>query len=175
MIAQKRGPILWWGNSPVPATAMWTGEMDAGWLAPCRYAGGRLALHAPSRPGVGRPMFKNPHPVRQRRAITEMRCDICARPLRNRTKHLLAPGRYVEAEGRMVWAYQEPCVCSECLPLARRWCPHVQRIEKWPPPILRQWRVILTLMDTPAHSECAGQGTYDRPAIGYAKFFIPGE
>ena len=154
---------------------MWTGERDQGWLAPCRHAEGRLALHAPELPGTGRPMFLNPHPVRQRRAMALMLCDICAKPLRNRTKHLLSPGRYVVVGDRALRGYQEPCVCADCLPLARQWCPHVQRLEPWPPPIMRRYKTMCCVLAVAAFAEIAGKGDYPKPAVGYVKLYMPEE
>lgn len=173
--ARREDGRWWWGATPVPATSMWTGELDAGWLAPCLYADRQLAVHAPQLQGVGKPMFKNPHPVRQRRAMAKMLCDICARPLAQRTKHLLAPGRWVRVGQDMLRGYLEPCVCRECLPLARRWCPHVQTFEPWPPPVVRRSRTMAQVIAPAGMVEVVGKGTFDRPAVGYLKLYMPEE
>lgn len=64
-------------GTQVPWNAAWTGE-DGGYeILRCRFAGDRPALWQPFKPGTGKPMFAEPHIVRQRRSIWERRCTVC--------------------------------------------------------------------------------------------------
>ena len=63
----------------VPWNAMWSREQRYD-IRPCRWADGSLAIWSPHNPGVGRPIFANPHPVRQRRSIAQFLCTVCGKP-----------------------------------------------------------------------------------------------
>jgi hypothetical protein len=176
MSARRIKGVWWYGDMPVPATAMWSGERDEGRLAACEHVpDGHLALWCPERPGEGVPMFKNPHPVRQRRAMALMLCDICARPLQHRTKYLLGNLRVIHVENlyQPRWITQEPLVCRECLPLASTRCPFVrswpERFPEWQPIIVRRWDLISTVVTTEALELTAGRGDYPTPAVAYIK------
>lgn len=125
MRAERRGGVWWWGPVPVPTTAMWTAEIDQGYVAACVHAAGRPALMAPERTGQGEPRFKMPHPLRQRRAAVLGLCDICGKSLRTKTKYLC--GNVRAGPGLPRAASSEPLVCGGCLPLASRHCPFVRR------------------------------------------------
>lgn len=169
----RRHGVLWYGSTPVPATAMWTGELDEGAIRPCRHAQGRPALFAPERPGNGRPMFKNPHPVRQRRAMALLLCDVCARPLRNRTKHRISHAYAVTADhGAIVAPFQEPLVCGDCLDLAAAHCPFVsaeRAAGRWPPLVVRRHRLVAQILARAGMALVCGRGDYPAPAVCYLK------
>jgi hypothetical protein len=122
--AERRSGVWWWNDTPVPLTATWSGELDRSWVAHCPHAGGP-ALMAPERPGVGRPFFKRPHPVRQRRAMALCLCDVCGCSLKARTKYLCGNIHGFEAGGVTMAGTVEPLVCADCLPLAKVRCPFV--------------------------------------------------
>ena len=63
-------------GTDVPWNAMWSGE-DRNEIRPCKYAGNRLAIWSPFKPGDGKPLFAKPHNVRQRKSIAELRCTVC--------------------------------------------------------------------------------------------------
>jgi hypothetical protein len=124
--ASRIDGIWWWKGTPVPNTACWSAEKDAGWIAWCPIARAH-ALMMPERQGEGVPQFKNPHPVRQRRAMASCLCDLCRRPLRHRTK-ILAGALRGGARGLPEPATSEPLVCQTCYALAARHCPHVRAV-----------------------------------------------
>jgi len=74
---------LLFGNVPVPYTASWTSE-ESVFLARCPYADA-IALCQPSSPGEGKPLFGKPHMCRQREVIALGLCDLCGKPLKNRS------------------------------------------------------------------------------------------
>lgn len=64
-------------NIRVPWNAAWTGESARFEIRPCRFVQNRPAVWQTHDPGNGKPMFAEPHIVRQRRSIAEMRCTVC--------------------------------------------------------------------------------------------------
>lgn len=105
-----------------PWNAMWSAE-DRYEVRPCRYAGGQLAMWQPTMPGVGRPMFAEPHCVRQRRSIWEMRCTVCG-------EHTAGDDRWWFALGSVQGEYYmtpEAPVHRRCADLALTLCPHLKR------------------------------------------------
>jgi hypothetical protein len=171
----RRGGIWYWNGLPVPLTATWSGELDQSWIADCPHAKAP-ALMAVERPGEGRPFFKRPHPVRQRRAMALCLCDICGRPLRNRTKYLCGNVRSFEAEGRLWPGTSEPLVCSACLPLAQAHCPFVkaatERGER--PLIVSRYLTAASVVDAEGMRLTTGAGDYPKRAVCYLKL-IPVE
>jgi hypothetical protein len=94
---------------------------------------GVLWQRVPARPTVGRPEFGNVHPGRQRRAMRNLLCQICADPAdhdRLGTLWLLPdyPGYHQSWAGwpeRM--ATPEPPVCRPCASIALRACPALRK------------------------------------------------
>ena len=115
------------GNAPVPWTVSWSGE-DQFFVTTCRFAGGRRAICQNVAPGVGQPRFGKPHSQRQREAISEGRCDLCAKPLARRTKVSLSHARYRMngAEGMAIMQV-EPLLHRECAAISMRHCPSLRR------------------------------------------------
>jgi hypothetical protein len=114
------------GNAPVPFTVSWTGE-DRSFVAPCPYSN-RPAICQTVAPGGGKPLFGKPHSQRQRQAIAESLCDLCGKPLKNRTKVSLSHARMRSngAEGPCIMQV-EPLVHRECGTLCIRFCPSLKR------------------------------------------------
>jgi hypothetical protein len=87
---------------------------------------GVLWPRMPLRPGRGRPDFARMHPLRQRRAMAELLCQVCAQPAdRNDDGVLwLLPDRRGDWPGWPVGAaVQEPPVCLLCALVSLRYCP----------------------------------------------------
>ena len=120
---------LYWGNVPVPYVAAWTGEEQL-FLGPCPYAGsatGLKAIRQVQARGVGKPTFGKPHMDRQRQAIAQDLCDLCGRPLRNRTKVSLSQARpvgYAATYGDILQV--EPLLHRECAALSVQHCPSLK-------------------------------------------------
>ncbi len=87
---------------------------------------GRMAI----RPGVGRPLFGKVHPLRQRRAMSRLLCQVCAGPADRSDGGLL----FLLKDHRQDWpgwpdemAVTEPPVCLPCVQLSARVCPALRR------------------------------------------------
>lgn len=118
--------MLTFGKTPVPYTVSWSEEQDQ-FVGPCPYAK-MQALCAPSRPGIGQPSFGKPHGCRQREVIATGRCDLCGKPLANRTKVSLSHAR-PQPHGAQGWAVLqvEPMLHKECAAMSMQFCPSLRR------------------------------------------------
>jgi hypothetical protein len=116
-----------WGNIQIPWTASWSSESTFT-VEPCPWAGGKMALCQNESPGVGKPQFATPHSNRQRQAMAQQLCDICARPFLGRTRVSLSQEspRQVPGLGFVPLAV-EPLVHKGCGVVALRQCPELQR------------------------------------------------
>lgn len=120
-----RASGLRYGGVPVPYTVAWTGEAETR-VDRCVYSGARAICQAVA-PGVGKPLFGTPHSQRQREAIARDLCDLCARPLRNRTKVSLSHARPQShgAEGVAILQL-EALLHRECAAESLRHCPSLK-------------------------------------------------
>lgn len=121
--------MLTFGNTPVPFAASWSAE-DGFSVERCRYADGRPAICQSIAIGEGKPLFGKPHWIRQRQVIAQELCDLCARPLKNRTKVSLSHARFVghAAPGSETGVLQvEPLLHRECARDSMRFCPSLRR------------------------------------------------
>lgn len=135
-------PTLLGGGSVVPYIGSWTGEETQHHPVIRRPEGGIgfadetlidrdewgvLWSRTVARIGAGRPLFKDLHPRRQRRAMLRLLCQVCAQPA-DRTEQgslWLVPGSDIGGwddwpEG-MCTIY--PPLCEHCARLSVRMCP----------------------------------------------------
>lgn len=91
---------------------------------------GVLWFRMPFLPGVGRPVFGQVHPLRQRRAMQRLLCGVCGGPPSRTDEGVL----WVVRDYREDWpdwpermAVNEPPICLACLSLSRRLCPALRR------------------------------------------------
>jgi hypothetical protein len=150
-----------------PWNASWTAE-DEYDIRPCRWAGGKLAIWSPHRPGEGRPVFAKPHMVRQRRSVAEYRCTVCGEktPPHDRWTFWLGdttiPG----------WAFvtTEAPVHAACAEKAMRACPHLRDLratpERWQTPDA----VLTAIVGGMATERDYGVNIRGRKVIGHLKF-----
>jgi hypothetical protein len=119
--------IARFGNTAVPYTVSWTSE-EKQFVGHCEYAG-RRALCMPISPGIGKPQFGKPHSNRQREAIAVGLCDLCGKPLKNRTKVSLSHARVRSnaAEGGTGILQVEPLLHRECALESMKFCPSLKR------------------------------------------------
>lgn len=129
----------------VPYVATWSAEQDL----PCRLvelpgcgvayedellgdrdAHGVLWQRAAMRPGVGRPEFGKVHPLRQRRAMRRLLCQVCAEPADRNDSGVL----WLMRDYRDDWLHWpegmgavEPPVCGPCVELSLKLCPALRR------------------------------------------------
>ncbi|MFD7893462.1 hypothetical protein [Streptomyces sp. NPDC059743] len=90
---------------------------------------GVLWTRVPSLPGKGRPEFGKVHALRQRRAMSELLCQICARPAdRNAEGVLWIMGEDPDHPGS--WPADltttHPPLCAPCALNSVRACPHLR-------------------------------------------------
>jgi hypothetical protein len=91
---------------------------------------GVLWYRTPSRPGHGEPAFAKVHPLRQRRAMRRLLCNVCARPADLTDNGVL----WLLRDFHDDWpgwpenmAVAEPPICVPCVRLASRLCPALRK------------------------------------------------
>jgi hypothetical protein len=91
---------------------------------------GVLWCRTPWSPGVGRPVFGRVHPVRQRRAMRRLLCQVCAGPADRDGDGVL----WLLKDHREDWpgwpdrmGVTEPPVCRDCVRVSVRVCPALRR------------------------------------------------
>lgn len=124
----------------VPYVAAWSEEQDAPFVLVERYGGityqdetaadrdnrGVLWFRTPFRRGHGRPEFGRVHPLRQRRAMLRLLCQVCAGPADQTDDGVL----WLLQDHREDWpswpdgmAVTEPPICLSCLRTSVSVCP----------------------------------------------------
>lgn len=138
----RYNPRLLGGGAVVPYIGSWTGEEIRPTTIICRPGGGIgyadetildrdewgvLWARMAGRIGVGKPLFTELHPVRQRRAMLRLLCQVCAMPAdRSEDGNLwLVPEKEVGRwEG---WpegmSTIHPPLCGKCAKISVRMCP----------------------------------------------------
>jgi len=119
----------WTIGKNVPWNATWSGE-DRCEIRPCKYAGGRLAVWSPFKPGLGKPLFAKPHMVRQRAAIAESRCTVCG-GITSKSDRWWFP--FGDWHGDW-WVSTESAVHKSCAAIATAACPAIKRQSLKPIP-----------------------------------------
>lgn len=159
---------LTFGNVPVPYAASWTGEEQI-FVADCPHAGRKAICQKEAR-GEGKPLFGKPHASRQREVIALDLCDLCAKPLKNRTKVSLSHAR-PRANGAAAFdiLQVEPLLHKECAAISMQHCPSLRRDIKNGTLEIRQ--VLAYRVQFAVYSE---QGTFEATgerckAISHAK------
>lgn len=91
---------------------------------------GVLWYRMPSRPRQGNPDFGRVHPLRQRRAMRRLLCQVCAGPADQTSEGVL----WLLKDHREDWpgwpenmAVTEPPVCAPCVRVASRLCPALRK------------------------------------------------
>ena len=155
-------------NVTVPWNAMWTGEDGQYELRPCRFVGNRLAVWQPHRPGEGRPKFAEPHIVRQRRSIHEMRCTVCGERTRQGERFWFEHGQHHEG-----WFMTtEAPVHLACADHALKVCPHLRERGLPLSPFPEGARVLAATVKPESLPQLFGLSS-DRIVIGQLKLGWP--
>lgn len=124
------------------------------------------------RPRLGRPEFARVHPLRQRRAMELLLCQVCGKPAEQDEAGVL----WLLRDHRDDWpswpeamASTEPPICLPCVSASRRLCPALRRgsvaVRVRQFPIVGVRGVLYrrgTLVPVAAQ---AGNFTYDNPAV----------
>jgi hypothetical protein len=130
-----RGP-----HGPVPHVARWSAETDldaplietangiayADELSIDRDDHGLLWSRVAVRPGVGQPIYRELHPLRQRRAMRRLLCQVCARPADQNERGAL----WLIHDDRGQWPgwpegaqNTHPPLCLRCARISVKACP----------------------------------------------------
>ncbi|MGZ3144444.1 hypothetical protein ACVDFE_21120 [Lentzea chajnantorensis] len=95
-----------------------------------RDAHGVLWNRVAERHGVGVPEFARVHPARQRQAINNLLCQVCAEPADRTAEGVLWLMRDFRGDSPN-WpedmASVEPPICARCVPVAMQRCPALRR------------------------------------------------
>jgi hypothetical protein len=152
-----------------PWTASWTGE-ERLFVAPCLYAGGHLAICQPRAQGLGKPLFKTPHSIRQRQAIANGLCDLCGVPLgTNRVS--LSFERFTDVGCLQT----EPLLHRRCAAISLLYCPHLKRHRAAGTLLVREvyrYDVAIARLTAAAVLEFTGESWPDGAVYGHAKLRI---
>lgn len=108
----------------VPWNAAWSGE-DRYEIRPCRWAGGRLSMWSPHRPGEGKPLFAKPHMVRQRQSVARFLCTVCGEHTPSDDRWWFGLGQFREG----YFMTTEAPVHRRCAEKALALCPHLRGRE----------------------------------------------
>jgi hypothetical protein len=77
-------------------------------------------------PGVGEPQFSRVHPLRQRRAMRQLLCQVCGGPADRDERGVLWLVGEADKEWSGAEATGQPPVCLRCAGPASRACPHLR-------------------------------------------------
>jgi hypothetical protein len=159
---------LMFGQVPVPNTTAWGAEEEF-FLGQCPHAE-RLAVMQLERQGEGKPIFGKPHMQRQRAAVALELCDLCAKPLKGRTRISLSHAQPVP-HGAHGWAILqvEPMLHRPCAQESIFRCPSLKRDIGRGTLRIRQVtrsRCQMAILKPEAVAEFVGQAVI---AIGHAK------
>lgn len=152
-----------------PWNASWTAEQPYE-VRPCRYAGNRLALWQPFKPGEGKPLFAVPHAVRQRKSIAERRCTVCGERTEAGARVFFPRGSWIIERGVMFWATTEAPVHPFCAELALKVCPRLREDGREAIPFPENATILLSLIGGPAVEADFGlKIPIERPVVGSLK------
>jgi hypothetical protein len=104
-----------------PWNASWTAE-ERYEIRPCQYAGGKLAIWSPYKPGEGKPVFAKPHMVRQRQSVARFVCTVCGKPTPEDDRYWFGLGEIREG----YFMTTEAPVHRECAEHSLKVCPHLR-------------------------------------------------
>jgi hypothetical protein len=123
----------WSGEQPLPTQVIerpGAGIAFADETLADRDLDGVLWTRTPSRPGLGRPEFGRVHPLRQRRAMRRLLCQVCGQPADRNDQDVL----WLLKDHREDWpnwpenmANTYPPVCLPCAHTSIRACPALRR------------------------------------------------
>lgn len=162
--------ILHWGKVPVPYAALWSAEDGQMHVAQCPHINMPACCDIAAR-GQGKPVFGKPHMTRQREVIVNDLCDLCARPLRLKTKVSLSHARPVASGGEGLCIMQvEPLLHKDCAAICVQHCPSLKRDIDKGTLIVRQvirYRHQVAILTSAAVEEFTG--TAHGPVAGHAR------
>lgn len=158
----------------VPWNAAWSAEVGRYEVRPCRWAGGKMALWQPHAPGQGRPLFAQPHGVRQRRSVAQMLCTVCGQPTPRDDRWAFPLGDRREIDGKARWLTTETPVHRACADHAMEVCPHLRGRGLRPSVFPDVWAVTAVLIGGPEVERDFGVtiGRHEQ-VVGAMKLILP--
>jgi hypothetical protein len=164
--------LITYGSVPVPYSVLWSDE-DTNTIEADPMVRGQFAMCNPSSRGQGKPMFGKPHMQRQREVVINGLCDLCAKPLKGRTKVSLSHAKVrAGAEGLCVMQV-EPLLHKECAAISMLHCPSLKRDIRdggLNVRLVTRYQVQLAQLTAAATMEFAG--VRHSGAIGHAKVVL---
>ncbi|WP_019629335.1 hypothetical protein [Actinomadura atramentaria] len=121
--------ITAWSSEEAPPATIISGERGIAYADETvldRDRHGVLWARNTSSPGVGRPLFKNVHHLRQRRAMRRLLCQVCGTPCGTDARWLLSAAEYREDPWPSPVLTSHPPVCPDCVDRSVRLCPHLR-------------------------------------------------
>jgi hypothetical protein len=125
--------VAWSGEHTLPTRVVQGQRLGIGYADETltdRDRDGVLWTRMSSRPGEGRPLYAQLHPLRQRRAMRRLLCQVCAEPAQyNEQGHLwlVLPSEEDEEDWPEGVINPYPPVCLRCARLSVRQCPPLRR------------------------------------------------
>jgi hypothetical protein len=166
--SDKRGSGI---GTAVPWNASWTSEVRFE-IRPCRWANGMPAIWSPHSPGVGRPIFAKPHPVRGRQSIAKFICTVCGEPTPAGDRWWFGHG----AQVGQYWMTNEAPVHKACAEFALTVCPHLKERGGTPTPFPAGHSIACSLIGGDAVARDFGlKIPKGREVVGALKFTWPVE
>lgn len=166
----------------VPWNAAWSGESRYS-IQLCRWTGRPWttgpqlpAVRQPNAPGEGRPLFAEPHMVRQRRSVAQMLCTVCGEPTIEADRWMFAMGDWARFQGGLGWATTESPVHCACADLAASACPQIRKRGLAPVRFPDRWAVVAQLVGGPELLRTHGLRVDSaQPVVGHLKIVLPPE
>jgi hypothetical protein len=109
----------------VPWITAWSGEAEFS-VDRCPELGGAHGFVQPERPGIGVPIFKMRHFVRDRRAVLEGLCGVCGEKLPRNDRWTFQTAIPLTDQGQDIVRFAEPPSHRRCANLAAKACPHIR-------------------------------------------------
>jgi hypothetical protein len=124
---------VWSEEQTLPTWVIQRGRVGIGYADETPYDRDRNGVswsRFSSRPGAGRPEYVQMHPLRQRRAMRRLLCQVCAQPADQTDEGCLwlLSDRWRDWKGWPEGAFNPfPPVCVGCAVLSTRLCPPLRR------------------------------------------------
>lgn len=154
----------------IPWNVTWSAE-EKFEVRPCRWADMRRAIWQPHRPGVGAPIYKKPHNVRQRMGVQKMLCSHCGLPTAKGKRWWFGLGRFID-EG--YYTTVDLPMHKECADLSLKMCPVLRSYGDEPMPWPEGAVIMFQIVGGPKVTEDFGiVSSPDNPVVGHLKFAWP--
>jgi hypothetical protein len=157
----------------VPWNAAWTGEEEFS-VRPCRYVQGKLAIWQKTAQGIGKPIFAEPHTVRQRMSVAKMLCTVCGKPTEVNERWMFPIGQEMILKGEHFRVTTESPVHKKCADLSAERCPILRERNLKPIRFPENYYLIASLVGGIGVEKDFGlKIPADKNVIGHLKIAFP--